>query len=357
MERPVSKPIGTSLYYLDTPALFINKANIQANISKVDRIFTESNKFLRPDMSIHGSPTLGQIQIQADHSKGIYVHTLSQALKFSEAGYRDITIGMPVIGSGKSTFALEMSRDIKISIPITNLNNAKNISHMFSESGMEILFYVPISNSIKSIGLSMTDDITGLVNEIKRLGNLKFNGYFVVNNEDQNIIDETFNSQLSSLIESTSSTQSTHLNMAISSSNIDQDLGKYSLFDEIINGTYLFDSSNEDFDIPACGVLSSVMSHPEENNWYLDCGQKAISIDRGLPTINKSIGVKVDRMSAEHGCIVSTGTEKIDLKLGDRIILNPANIGDAFNLYDFINVIDDGKLTNVWTTEARGHYR
>ena len=60
-------------------------------------------------------------------------------------------------------------------------------------------------------------------------------------------------------------------------------------------------------------------------------------------------------MSAEHGYVISNGDEAT-LKLGDKIKLIPANYGDTFNLYDFINLSSHGKLVETLKVEARGAF-
>jgi len=60
-------------------------------------------------------------------------------------------------------------------------------------------------------------------------------------------------------------------------------------------------------------------------------------------------------MSAEHGWLILE-SESESLSLGEKIVLSPADVGDTFNLYDYVNVISDQKLSAVLKVEARGKY-
>ena len=55
---------------------------------------------------------------------------------------------------------------------------------------------------------------------------------------------------------------------------------------------------------PAARILATVMSSQDEGLVWLDAGQKATSIDTGLPSVEGVPGASVPRMSAEHGGMI-----------------------------------------------------
>ena len=60
-------------------------------------------------------------------------------------------------------------------------------------------------------------------------------------------------------------------------------------------------------------------------------------------------------MSAEHGYLKVDGENWLP-KLGERVKLNPSDVSDTFNLYDYLNVISGGLLKTIYQIDARGCY-
>ena len=61
-------------------------------------------------------------------------------------------------------------------------------------------------------------------------------------------------------------------------------------------------------------------------------------------------------MSAEHGYVIFDSS-KLNLQIGDKILLAPASYSDTFNLYDFVNIIEEDKLQSIIPTDSRGAFK
>ena len=106
----------------------------------------------------------------------------------------------------------------------------------------------------------------------------------------------------------------------------------------------------------AARLLATVITEQDEGLLWLDAGQKATSIDTGLPTVDGIEGAEVSRMSAEHGALVLEPGGSWDVGLGAKVWLIPHNIGNTVNVYDFIHATRGGLLEAVWEVAARGRY-
>jgi D-serine deaminase-like pyridoxal phosphate-dependent protein len=106
----------------------------------------------------------------------------------------------------------------------------------------------------------------------------------------------------------------------------------------------------------AAKILTTVITHPEPEVAWLDTGQKASSVDTGLPAVDGVSGVSLSRMSAEHGGLVVKGDAQETLSIGDKVWLIPSDIGNCANVYDFIHAAENGALEAVWDVAARGQY-
>ena len=214
-----------------------------------------------------------------------------------------------------------------------------------------------MSDSDKHRGYEFDSELQNAIQMIRSSNKLKLAGFTI---EDRELVQDGIPDKLLNSLDSFIESQNTDIDSPCfillhgAHSNIEAYSGSTPL--KIVNGTYIFegyDSKNPE--VHSCWILSTVMSNPELGRWYLDCGQKAISIDRGLPVIAHDSPIEIETMSAEHGYVISNGDEAT-LKLGDKIKLIPANYGDTFNLYDFINLSSHGKLVQTLKVEARGAF-
>ncbi|MCI0440502.1 MAG: alanine racemase, partial [Chloroflexi bacterium] len=107
----------------------------------------------------------------------------------------------------------------------------------------------------------------------------------------------------------------------------------------------------------AAKVLATVISHPQPDLALLDVGQKAISIDTGIPVSADIPNTRFERASAEHGFLrLAEGAQKaVDIK--SKVLLIPWEIGNTANIYDYIHAARDGRLEALWDVSARGRYR
>ena len=99
-----------------------------------------------------------------------------------------------------------------------------------------------------------------------------------------------------------------------------------------------------------------MVSSKDEGLVWVDAGQKATSIDTGLPAVEGVEGASVPRMSAEHGALVNQSGVDWDIDIGSKVWLVPDNIANTSNVYDYIQATRDGRLEAVWEVSARGRY-
>jgi D-serine deaminase-like pyridoxal phosphate-dependent protein len=114
--------------------------------------------------------------------------------------------------------------------------------------------------------------------------------------------------------------------------------------------------------LPAAHVLTTVSSLPDAETCITDAGQKAVSIDLGLPVVQDMPRATVTSLSAEHCRLhldrsTRMRDEVMTLQLGSQLRLIPRDIGTCVNLYDYLHVVRDGRLQAVWRVAARGQYR
>ena len=355
MERPIIKPIGSALRDLDTPALFIDKDRMAENWMAVKSFFSAAGTKVRSNGSVFRTPAIyHMLEITS-----IYVDTVSEGLVFASAGFEDITVGrIPLSDNGGLLESLISQSNLTICISSKKeLESLKNlIETSANDNKVNILIRVALGHA--QMGMEM-EDIDW--EEIEKLssphGFHKVGFIFKLPNEstlDQNI---TILDNLSGYFRENDPRNSTVQRpvVAFASATNDPQVS-FPFITEIIEDPLIFEPSiNNQEGTVHFGVLSSIMSRPEVGLALVDCGQKAISTDHGVPEVRGLNTGYIKMMSAEHGWLILE-SESESLSLGEKIVLSPADIGDTFNLYDYVNVISDQKLTAVLKVEARGKY-
>ena len=107
----------------------------------------------------------------------------------------------------------------------------------------------------------------------------------------------------------------------------------------------------------ALAVIATVVSTPERTRAVIDAGSKALPADLRVAGLNGygivlgHPGLKLDRLSEEHGVLVSDGP--IGLRVGERVAIVPAHACTTVNLHPALLVVADSE--SRWEpVDARG---
>lgn len=351
MERPVSKPIGQNFLELDTPALIVDRNLLKANIESMASDVMTTDVKLIPNAATHGTSAIARAQTNYNPKSPIFVDTFQQAECFFEAGFENIIIQSPPIGISKMESLRHLGESQTLTVSISNVAhlNTLKLAH-----GSHISVLIKIPNTSDSVGVKTHEDLIHITEELASLGHLQYAGLIT----NANAIDymEQACAVLLSAAKYLDNNSISSDQLLVNASNLlfQKEIKNISKgITGLISGTYPFTRKPEE---TACSVISTVMSTPEPGRAYVDCGQKAISIDHGVPVITNYAGAKIEKMSAEHGYVIFDSS-KLQFQIGDKILLSPASYSDTFNLYDFVNIIEDDKLKSVLPTNSRGAFK
>ena len=351
MERPTSKPIGHHYLELDTPTMVVNTDLLKSNIESAKSYFKDTSCELIPNVGTHGTAEIARYQTNSNQDLPVFVDTLQQAQSFANIGFKNIIIESPPVGVGKIESLRQLLDAAHITVSLSNLAHL-SLLQGFSRANLSVLFRIP--NKSDSVGIETHQELLELVKLLTEHFEINWKGLISVSKGS-----DSFEGSLKEIISAESFLQShslTSSELLINTSN--QSLSKAhsnlpSKITGLISGNYPFEVNGS---VPACSIVTTVMSTPEPGRAYIDCGQKSISIDRGVPSVVNYGNALIEKMSAEHGYLVFDIND-INLKIGDKVLLKPANYSDAFNLYDFINLIKNDRLESVIETTARGTFK
>jgi 3-hydroxy-D-aspartate aldolase len=361
MERPVFKPVGTPVEELDTAALVVDIESVKHNIAVVHGAFDSGPSLIRPDVHAHLCPAIAAMQLDSPGTVGgVAATTVGEAEIFAENGVSDILIRSLLVTKQKITRACGMAARCSIKVVVESEANAKMLSQAASDAGVELGVLVQVRSVGGHIGAASTDDALALTRAIITLPGLEFKGLYAEgHSEDQSPDSKT----IQTLLETRDVLSGAGIEVSIVSVSADDrliDAGGADGITEVIAGAYaLMDNRHTAYHSNlrhAAKILTTVITRPEPDVAWLDTGQKAASIDTGLPQVDGTSGVSLTRMSAEHGGLVVDADAQDSFNIGDKVWLIPSDIGNCANVYDFIHAADNGKLEAVWDVSARGQY-
>ena len=347
MERPIQKSIGTKLEELDTPSLIIDGEAYKKKWRSVSKTLAGGQRTFRSNGSVHRTPSLTHFV----REESIYVETLSEALIFAAHGLKDILVGRLPLEDPNSLLR-SLITQCNSTICANDLGHAEELAVYRKEEGLDFKILLRIALNPIELGTSANYYEEYLKD---KGGFLCYEGIFFEWSHRNNLDDA---SSLSRLIGDLDDPQEKHLESNIvalcESESAAQSIPPVAT--QVIDGSNIWslDGSLQKNEL-LIGVVSSIMSLPTEDKAFIDCGQKAISIDNGLPHLIFKDSLRVDKMSAEHGFLEISEPSNV-FELAERVVLIPSNISDACNLYDYMNVLSDGVLTSIWKVEARGRY-
>ena len=93
MQRPIATPLGTPIEALDTPALLVDIARLDAAIGAIGGIEGPA----RAAVWVHGAPAIARRQTAHPGVRGIAVRSVAEAEVFAAAGFEDIRVLRPLV--------------------------------------------------------------------------------------------------------------------------------------------------------------------------------------------------------------------------------------------------------------------
>ena len=348
MERPIFKPIGTPSEALDTPTLVVDLDAMEANIALVHSSVQKAGARIRPRLDSHLCPAIGHVQIAADAVSGVAVSTLGQAEVFGQHGFGDILLTNLVVTRSKIARAAALARRIKLTIAVDGARNIDDLSAAAGVAGSTIGVAVAVGDGSATIGV-VPSVASELAMRITAASDVAFAGLFSAGDAGP-------------VLEAARCCDSAGLPapMVAAGGSVTYDTAPSDGITDLLAGSYALGENALAQRRPelraAARILATVISSKDDGLVWLDAGQKATSVDTGLPAVDNVQGADVPRMSAEHGALVRRDGEDWDVDIGSKVWLIPDNIANTANVYDFIHATREGRLEAIWEVSARGHY-
>ncbi len=360
MERPVRKPIGTPVGDLDTPALVVDLEVMEKNLKTLHAFFRKATAKVRPYTSAHRCPAIAHKQLAAGGTAGgICVATLGEAEVFAASGVPDNQVMTTVVTPHKVARACALAHHTKLTLLAETPENICDLGEAARAARVAIGVLLPVGprDGVASTpGVAQTVELARLAG---RTRGVVFKGLFAHPGKGS-----TAGQAFAPALEAREAIERAGLEVKVLSAGGPFDyraLAELPGVTEVRAGAYALMDARHGARSPefksAARVLATVSSRPDPSTIIVDCGQKAIGADLGLPVADGVPGLEVVGLSAEHGKLKPAGPVASKLDVGDKVWLVPFDIGTCVNLYDYMSAVRNGRLEAVWDVAARGRYQ
>jgi len=359
----------TSIEELPTPCVLVDLDVVERNIQRMQRRAREAGVKLRPHAKTHKSPEIGRLQQDAGAS-GLTLAKTSEAEVFASAGFDDVFLAYPIVGSEKARRLLALSDRIRVGVGVDSVEGALGLSDEFRAAGRRLPVLLKIDTGAHRVGVN-PEDAVRLCRRIAELPGLELRGIFThaghayggetpdavarIARDEGRIMAETAETVRAAGLPvdevSVGSTPTAHVAMGVAGVT------------ECRPGTYVYGDLSL-VTLGACGledcamtVRATVVSVPASGRAVVDAGSKTLSSDPLRPKPNGH-GVilgrrsRIERLSEEHGVIRVAPGEAYSVGEAVRIVPNHACV--VANLHDRLIATRGGLVAGEIRVAARG---
>ncbi|MFZ5945023.1 MAG: alanine racemase [Bacillota bacterium] len=358
---------------IDTPSLIVDKGVLLNNIKKMGQLAKEHKVKLRPHIKAHKCSEIAKIQLHYG-AVGVTVAKLEEARIMFDGGVNDILLANQLVSDVKleKLFALKKQGAL-IKCLVDNLEQVKLLSSYSLKYDIPTEIYVEVDTGLKRTGL-LPQDTVGFVREIMGKEGIIFSGILthaghVYGADKDNVpqIGQLEGTVMAEIAKELKNIDVSGFEVSVGSTPTVKYSAANNLVTEIRPGNYVFNDAIQvalgTAEIKNCSlkVLATVISKPAPDRLIIDAGSKTLALDKGahgaasvkgFGIIENYPNLLLDRLSEEHG-IVTVAPGNIP-RLGEELYIIPNHACTVVNLADKLLVLENGKINESWTIDARG---
>ena len=363
MNEHYRPPPGTPIEDLDTPCLIIDMDDLDNNIDVIASTYAGTTAKLRGHAKNHKTPAIAHRQIRRGGTVGgVCAAKVSEAEVMVHGGIASVFITSEIVEPMKIDRLCSLADQAELLVACEQAANARDISKAATARGVEIGVIIELETGLRRCGVREIDQGVALAKEIASLPGLRFRGVMshqtipdMPDREDRAV---EANRAIKGVID---------LKDAIEGQGIPMDIvstGETWSYDvaaeipgvtEIQGGSYLMMETHYSYMTEfhyAGKILTTIISTPRPGIAIGDAGVRAVSSLSGMPTVFDRPGVTVETMDSDHSVFKTEAGPS--LKIGDQVLLIPAQQDAMVSRWDRFIGLRKGKVEVVWDIQARG---
>jgi D-serine deaminase-like pyridoxal phosphate-dependent protein len=349
---------------IPTPALLVDVAALERNITSMARFFSARTARLRPHFKAHKTPEIARRQLAAGSCVGLTCATVSEA-EIAATLCHDLLIANEVIGEARCARVAALAADCAVMIAVDSHEGLMQMSRAAGAAGVSVGVLVDVNVGQDRCGVAPRDEALALAREIAIAPGLRLCGVMGYEGHLQPLADYDERERrtleaMEALVETADLIREMGLTCDVVSAGGTGTFdisGKVPGVTEIQAGSYaLMDTDYARVGVPfehALSLLGTVVSRPVPTRCVINAGHKATTKDHGLPAVKDVPHATVVALNDEHAVI--TVPADAPISIGDRIELLPSHVDPTMNLHDVVYAMNGERVAGVWPITARGY--
>lgn len=365
--------ITASLDHRPTPALVIDRAVLEHNITGMARRMSRLGVGLRPHWKTSKMVEVARLQRQAG-CLGFTCATPAEVECLLDHGYTDITWAHQPVGGPKVGFAVEANRRGHVRVALDSLAAATPLARAASAAGVVVPYLLEVDTGLGRAGVT-PEQVVDLAGRLAGLQGLLLEGVM------------THEGHLSGFGEDRRGLEAEGLSVGRTIVGVARALGAAGFRGKIVSvgstpgststptvpgvtesrsGTYVFNDANQvtvgSADLSGCAltVVARVVSTPRPGEAIIDAGSKSMSSDG--PTSGAGFGrvlagdggyadVSFHRANEEHGFLRGPGVKRV--QVGEMVSILPNHACATVNMWSRALAVGEDGAVEEWTVRAR----
>ena len=354
---------GTPMSELDTPCLVIDMDALDHNMDVIADYYQSRSSKLRGHAKNHKTPAIAHRQINRGGTVGgVCAAKVSEAEVMVHGGIPSVFITSEIVEPMKIDRLCALANQAEMMVACEQGINARDLSKAAQARGVELGVVIEIETGLRRCGVREIGAGVDLAKEINSLPGLRFRGVM-----SHQVIPEMPDREDRAVEANRAIKAVIDLKDAIEGAGISMDIvstGETWSYDvaaeipgvtEIQGGSYLMMETHYSYmtEFHYAGmILTTIISTPRLGVAIGDAGIRAVSTMSGLPTVSGRTGVTVASMDSDHAVFkIDSGAS---LRVGDQVLLIPAQQDAMVSRWDRFIGLRDGKVEVVWDIQARG---
>jgi D-serine deaminase-like pyridoxal phosphate-dependent protein len=357
--------VGQTKFALDTPALLVDLAVMEANIARIVAACRENGVAWRPHSKAHKTPEIAKMQIAAG-AVGITCAKLGEAEVMADAGIRDILIANQIVGPIKIARLVELADHADPVVCVDSIENLTDLDAAFRKANRRLRVAIEVNIGMNRAGVEPGAPVVALAHQIASRPGLRFVGVAGWESQATTIADAaekecTVRDAIFALTASARACAAAGHDVAIVSCGgtgtfpyCAQQPGvtEVQVGGAIFSDMHYLTHYHVDF-APALTVLTTVTSRPTATRIVVDAGKKTMSGDAAMPALRGMPPISTVKLSAEHTKIELEQPSAVPA-IGDKIEFVVGYSDTTVHLHEEIVGLRGDRIESVWRVAGRG---
>jgi D-serine deaminase-like pyridoxal phosphate-dependent protein len=369
-------PAGLTKATIPTPALIVDLAALETNISKMAEYCRQAKCGFRPHAKTHKCPAIAQRQMAAG-ARGICAATVPEAEALAAAGIRGLLLTSPIVDSGKIGRMVALaSSGADVMLSVGSQRQVTLLSEAAEAARIDIPVLVDLDVGDRRTGCLPGEPALELAKQIARTSRLKLQGVQAYAGHASHTVgfearQKVSREAIGKAVDTKNLLQKAGFDAKILSGG---STGTYNIdsaidgFTELQVGSYVFmdvdyrriggsggQAVYADFQ-PSLTVLTTVVNATHADRVSIDAGTKALdTTTTNRPEAKNWPGLAYTKSGDEFGALTNESGGKLPA-LGERLEFIVPHCDPSVNLYDRLYACRGDKVEAIWPVAARREF-